>query len=260
MTLSLIVGAFDENHGIGSCGKEQEERRILLMENKLMFIGALGAFFLAAAATLVSDMHGIGDWFIASLQARKYALDPAPIFAVPYTIAAYFGEPLLIISIAMLTLGLYGSWLKYHKTIALIAMIVGILYILERIFWSYVTANFANSIQVHATINDYTVLKQAGFLKGLGALFGGLIGGFGFSTVLTIFFFSIGNPYGMAGGLIVIATMLIGMPAKIYFMDHVTSTVLTTFILSMVIKNFGIVFMGIGLLMEALKCSPHCGA
>jgi len=223
------------------------------MENKLLFIGALGAFFLATAATLVSDMHGIGDWFIASLQTRKYALNPSPIYSTPYTIAGYFGEPLLIISIAMLTVGLYGSWLKYHKSIALIAMIIGILYILERIFWSYVTINFANSIQSHPTINDYTVLTQAGFLKGLGALFGGLIGGFGFSTALTLLFFSLRNPYGIAGGLIVIAAMLIGMPVKIYFMNHVSATMLTTFIVSMVIKNFGIVFMGIGLLQEAGK-------
>lgn len=48
------------------------------MENKMLFIGALGAFFLATTATLVSDMHGIGDWFISSLQSRKYALNPAP--------------------------------------------------------------------------------------------------------------------------------------------------------------------------------------
>jgi hypothetical protein len=230
------------------------------MENKMLFIGAIGAFFLAVAATLVSDMHGIGDWYIASLQAKKHALNPAPIFGTPYTIAGYFGEPLLMISIAMLTVGLYGCWLTYHKSIALIAMGVGILYILERIFWSYVTTNFANSIQSHPIITDYTVLSQAGFLKGLGALFGGLIGGFGFSIALAILFFSIRNPYGIAGGLIVIAAMLIGMPAKIYFMDHVTSTVLTTFMLAMVIKNFGIVFMGIGLLMEALKCSSSSGA
>lgn len=180
-------------------------------------------------------------------------MNPAPIYGTPYTIAGYFGEPLLIISIAMLTAGLYGSWLKYHQSIALIAMLIGILYILERVFWSYVTINFADSIQIHSTINDYTVLTQAGFLKGLGALFGGLIGGFGFSTALTILFFSLRNPYGIAGGLIVIATMLIGMPAKIYFMNHVSSTVLNIFIISMVIKNFGIAFMGVGLLTESLK-------
>jgi hypothetical protein len=223
------------------------------MENKMILIGALGSFFLATSATLVSDMHGIGDWFISSLQATNNSLNPAPIYGTPYKIAGYFGEPLLILSIAMLTVGLYGSWLKYHKTIALIAMIIGILYILERVFWSYVTTNFANSIQIHPIITDYTVLKQAGFLKGLGALFGGLIGGFGFSISLTILFFSLQNPYGIAGGLIVIAAMLIGMPAKIYFMNHVTPTVLTIFIVSMVIKNFGIVFMGVGLLKESMK-------
>lgn len=128
------------------------------MENKLLFIGALGAFFLATAATMVSDMHGMGDWFISSLQSRKFALNPAPIYGTPYTIAGYFGEPLLILSIAMLTVGLYGGWLKYHKSIALIAMLVGILYVLERVFWSYVTINFANSIQSHPTINDYVAV------------------------------------------------------------------------------------------------------
>lgn len=223
------------------------------MDNKLLLIGALGAFFLATAATMVSDMHGIGDWFISSLQAKSKSLNPAPIYGTPYKIAGYFGEPLLILSIAMLVTGLYGSWLKYHKSIALIAVVIGILYILERVFWSYVTTNFANSIQIHASINDYTVLTKAGFLKGLGALFGGLIGGFGFSIALTILFFSLQNPWGMAGGLIVITAMLIGMPAKIYFMNHITPTVLTIFIMSMVIKNFGIVFMGVGLLMESLK-------
>ncbi|PKN88389.1 MAG: hypothetical protein CVU46_01075 [Chloroflexi bacterium HGW-Chloroflexi-8] len=223
------------------------------MENKLLLIGAIGAFFLATAATMVSDMHGIGDWFISSLQARKFALNPASIYGTPYTIAGYFGEPLLILSIAMLNIGLYGIWLKYHKSIAMIALIIGILYILERVFWSYVTTNFAHNLQIHPTINDYNVLKQAGFLKGLGALFGGLVGGFGFSISLTILFFSMRNPFGIAGGLIVIAAMLIGMPAKIYFMNHVNSAVLTTFIISMVIKNFGIVFMGVGLLKESMK-------
>lgn len=223
------------------------------METKMILIGAFGAFFLATAATMVSDMHGIGDWFVASHQTAKNALSPAAIYATPYTIAGYFGEPLLILSIAMLTVGLYGIWLKQHTPIALIAVAVGILYMLERVFWSYVTANFAHAIQGQATISDYAVLTQAGFLKGLGALFGGLIGGFGFSIALTVLFYSLHNPYGIAGGAIVIAAMVIGMPAKIYFMDHVSSAVLTTFIISMVIKNFGIVFMGVGLLTEAWK-------
>ncbi len=223
------------------------------MENKLLFIGALGAFFLATSATLVSDMHGLGDWFISSLQTRNTPLNPATIYATPYTIAGYFGEPLLILSIAMLTAGLYGIWLKDHQPIALLAVIVGILYLLERVFWSSVTTHFAHNIQRHPTITDYTVLTQAGFLKGVGALLGGLIGGFGFSTTLTILFFSLRNPYGFAGGLIVLAAMLIGMPAKIYFMNHVSSAVLTTFVMSMVIKNFGIVFMEVGLLREAWK-------
>jgi hypothetical protein len=64
---------------------------------------------------------------------------------------------------------------------------------------------------------------------------------------------SIRNPYGIAGGLIVLAAMLIGMLAKLYFMNHVSSTVLTAFIVSMVFKNFGIVLMGVRLLTEATK-------
>lgn len=223
------------------------------MENRLIFIGALGAFFLAVAATLVSDMHGIGDWFVSSQQTAKNALSPAPIYATPYAIAGYFGEPLLIVSIALLTVGLYGIGLKVHTPVALIAVVVGVLYIVERVFWGYVTTNFAHAIQSQPLVSDYAVLKQAGLLKGIGALLGGLIGGFGFSIALTWLFFSLGNPYGIAGGLIVIVSMLIGMPAKIYFMDHVSSAVLTVFMLSMVVKNFGIIFIGVGLLTEAMK-------
>lgn len=223
------------------------------MENKLIFIGALGAFFLATAATLVSDMHGVGDWFIASQQTRGLALSPAPVYGAPYLIAGGFGEPLLIASIAMLTAGLYGSWLKHPSPSALAAMIIGGLYLLERGFWSYVTLNFAASLHGQPVISDYAVLTQAGWLKGLGALLGGLIGGFGFSLALTVFFFSLSNTYGVAGGLIVLAAMLIGLPAKLYFMSHVTAPVLTVFLLSMVVKNFGIVLMGVGLLTESLK-------
>jgi hypothetical protein len=36
-------------------------------------------------------------------------------------------------------------------------------------------------------------------------------------------------------------------------MNHVTSTVLTIFIISMVIKNLGVILMGVGLLREAWK-------
>ena len=115
----------------------------------------------------------------------KVRFEPGTHLRHAVTITGYFGEPLLI-SIVMLTVGLYGSWLKYNKPLALIAMIIGILYIFERVFWSYVTINFANSVHIHPTINDYAVLTQAGFLKGLGALFGGLICSFGFSTALTI--------------------------------------------------------------------------
>lgn len=223
------------------------------MVNKLLFLGAIGAFFMATSATLVSDMHGIGDWFISSFQTRKMALNPTAIFSTPYKIAGYFGEPLLIFSIALFTVGLYGSWLKYQKPVAMMAVIIGVLYILERLYWSYVTTNFANNIQIHQVVSDYSVLKQAGFLKGLGALFGGLIGGFGFSTVLTILFLNLHNPYGIAGGIIIICAMLIGMPAKIYFMTHISSTVLIIFIISMVVKNFGIALMGVGLIMESLR-------
>ncbi len=208
---------------------------------------------MATSATLVSDMHGIGDWFISSLQTRKLDLNPTLIFSAPYKIAGYFGEPLLIFSIALLTVGLYGCWLKYQKPVAMVAVIIGVLYILERVFWSYVTNNFANNILFHQVISDYSVLRQAGFLKGLGALLGGLIGGFGFSTVLTILFFNLRNPYGIAGGFIVLCMMLIGMPAKIYFMTHISSPVLTIFIISMVLKNFGITLMGVGLIMESIK-------
>ncbi len=43
---------------------------------KMLSNGALGAFFLATAATMVSDMHANGDWFASSLQTRKLALNP----------------------------------------------------------------------------------------------------------------------------------------------------------------------------------------
>ena len=223
------------------------------MENKLLFIGAIGAFFLAVGATLVSDMHGVGDWFISSMQIRGLPLSPAQIYSAPYSLAGYIGEPLLIISIALFTIGFYGSWLKYHKVFSLLVVAVGILYILERVFWFYVTINFSSAIQALPVIQDYTVLSTPGFWKGIGALLGGIIGGFAFSTLITVFFFRIDNIYGKIGGLVVIITMLIGMPAKILFMNNVSFPILAIFITSMVVKNFGIVLMGVGLLTESLE-------
>jgi hypothetical protein len=224
-----------------------------MLENRLMLIGAMGAFFLAIAATLVSDMHGIGDWFVSSKQIRGLPLSPAQIYSAPYSITGFIGEPLLMISIAMFTAGFYGSWLKYHRVISLWVVGVGVLYILERIFWSYVTINFSRAIQAFPEIQDYSVLTTAGLWKGIGALLGGIVGGFAFSTLITVFFFSIDNTYGKIGGLVVIISMLIGMPVKILFMSNVSFPVLAVFITSMVVKNFGIVLMGLGLLIESLK-------
>jgi len=223
------------------------------MEDRLLFIGAIGAFFLAVGATFVSDMHGIGDWFVSSMQIRGLPLSPAQIYSAPYSLAGYIGEPLLMISIALFTTGFYGSWLKYHKVISLLVVAVGVLYLLERVFWSYVTINFSRAIQAWPVIQDYSVLTTPGLWKGIGALLGGIIGGLAFSTLITVFFFSIDNIYGKIGGLVVIITMLIGMPAKILFMNNVSFPIVAVFITSMIVKNFGIVFMGVGLLTESLK-------
>jgi len=225
----------------------------MLMANKMLLIGTIGAFILAVGATLVSDMHGIGDWFVSSFQKVNVPLNPAKPFGAPYLAAGYLGEPLLILSIILFTIGFYGAWLKYHKTIALVIVIVGVLYVLERIFWAYVTINFSNAINSLSVIGDYQSLKNAGFLKGLGALFGGIIGGFLFSTLITIFFFLINNTYGKIGSLIVLISMLVGMPVKILFMNNVSFSFVSIFLLSMVIKNIGIIFMGLGLFTESLK-------
>jgi len=219
----------------------------------MLLIGTIGAFILSVGATLVSDMHGIGDWFISSFQKMNVPLNPTKPFGAPYSVAGYLGEPLLILSIILFTIGFYGAWLKYHKTIALVIVIVGALYVLERVFWGYVTINFSHAINSLPVIEDYQVLKNAGFLKGLGALFGGIIGGFLFSTLITIFFFLINNTYGKIGSLIVIISMLVGMPVKILFMNNVSFTLVSIFLLSMVIKNIGIIFMGLGLFAESLK-------
>jgi|GEM_PF-765999 len=225
----------------------------MLIANKMLLIGTIGAFILAVSATLVSDMHGIGDWFISSFQKANVPLNPTKPFGAPYLAAGYLGEPLLILSIILFTIGFYGAWLKYHKTIALLVVIVGALYVLERVFWAYVTINFSHAIGSSPVIGDYQVLKNAGFLKGLGALFGGIIGGFLFSTLITIFFFLINNTYGKIGSLIVVISMLVGMPVKILFMNNVSFSFVSIFLLSMVIKNIGIIFMGLGLFTESLK-------
>lgn len=36
------------------------------------------------------------------------------------------------------------------------------------VFWAYVTINFSHAINSLPVIGDYQVLKNAGFLKGLG--------------------------------------------------------------------------------------------
>jgi hypothetical protein len=58
---------------------------------------------------------------------------------------------------------------------------------------------------------------------------------------------------GTIGALIVIISMLVGMPAKILFMNNVSFTLVSIFFLSMVITNIGIKFMGLGLFVESLK-------
>lgn len=135
----------------------------------------------------------------------------------------------------------------------MIIIVIGILYVLERVFWLYATVNFHRAVQAWPVVHDYSVLAQAGQMKGIAALLGGLIGGFAFTISITIFFFAIHNIYGQIGGLIVIVTMLVAVPAKVIFSGHPESSLLMTFMTSMVLKNFGITLMAIGLFAEAFK-------
>jgi hypothetical protein len=43
------------------------------------------------------------------------------------------------------------------------------------------------------------------------------------------------------------------MPVKILFMNNVSFSLVSIFLLSMVTKNIGIIFMGFGLFTESLK-------
>ncbi len=229
--------------------------------NRMMFIGALAGFCLAIVAQIVSDMHGIGDWDVSYLQISNQPLNPAYPYSTPYTIAGLIGEPLLIVSIIAFSFGFFGSWLENKQTISIVVFIVGLLYAMERIYWSYSAINFGNAIKQVEVLFDYSLLQRAGYLKGIGALLGGIIGGFGFSTAITIYFFSTNQLFGKIGGFIVIGSMLVGMPAKILFMDNISALLVFIFMGSMTIKNIGIALMGVGLLIQSLKPGSdcHCG-
>ena len=86
-----------------------------MLANNMLLIGTIGAFILAVGATLVSDMHGIGDWFISSFQKVNVPLSPTKPFGAPYLAAGYLGEPLLILTIILFTIGFYGAWLNITR-------------------------------------------------------------------------------------------------------------------------------------------------
>lgn len=217
---------------------------------KLMKAGALAGVTIAIVGQLVPDLHTVPDLVITLAQSGGNVIVLPEGIAFPYWLAGVVGEPILIVSFLLVGLGFIGAWRKTREKTARIAGIVALIFSAERIFWAIADVSYATAVESVQATGDMTGLVFPGMLKGIAALFGGIIAVI-LASFIFVYFSRMGIKLGKVGGLLDVTAVATGIAAKtltLWIWPHELTAV---FVLLMVTKNVGIVFWSGALFQQA---------
>ncbi|MGD0338340.1 MAG: hypothetical protein ABSB78_06095 [Bacteroidota bacterium] len=206
----------------------------MTLNNKLK-IGALGCIVLSVFAQFVADFHGL-----VSMYQNTISIPPNI-----YLIIGFVGEPILIFSILMISIGFWGAWEKYNIKLARTLSITFVIYSLERCFWAFADINFALTLQKYGASHEN--IQFAGMLLGISALVAGITAGIVISSQMALFFYKLKNRLGFNACILIISSMIIGIFSKIMTMYTLPLILTVVFLLSMGGKSIGLGLVGISL-------------
>lgn len=206
----------------------------MTINNKLK-IGAIGCIILGVFAQFVADFHGL-----VSMYQNTISIPPNI-----YLIIGFVGEPILIFSILMVSIGFRGIWKKYKIKLARVLSISFIIYSLERCFWAFSDINFAFTQQKYSA--SYENVQFSGMLLGISALIAGITAGIIISSQMALFFYKLKNRLGFNASILIITSMIIGIFFKIMAMYTFPMILTIVFLISMGAKSIGLCLIGISL-------------
>jgi hypothetical protein len=206
----------------------------MTFNNKLK-IGAVGCTALGIFAQFVADFHGL-----VSMYQNTISIPPNI-----YLIIGLVGEPILIFSIVMISIGFWGAWEKYEIKLARTLSITFVIYSLERCFWAFSDINFALTLQKYSASHEDVQL--AGMLLGISALIAGITAGIVISSQMALFFYRLKNRLGFNACILIITSMIIGILSKIATMYTLPMILTIVFLISMGGKSIGLGLIGISL-------------
>jgi hypothetical protein len=192
---------------------------------------------MAVFAQFVADFHGL-----VSMYQNTVSI-PFEI----YLIIGMVGEPILIVSALMVSLGFWGAWEKYKNKWARIICYTFLIYSLERCFWAYADINFVVMIQNFAIIQDPAQTRLAGMLLGLAALLAGITAGVAISIEMAVYFHQMNDRQGFHASILILIAMIAGMISKILSMYLLPMMLTVVFLIAMGTKSVGLGLIGINL-------------
>ncbi|MBO3842869.1 MAG: hypothetical protein FGF48_10735, partial [Candidatus Brockarchaeota archaeon] len=92
-------------------------------------------------------------------------------------------------------------------------------------------------------------------LKGISVLIAGIIGGIVLASFIALYFSRTGVKMGKIGGLLVVITVAVGIPVKALATWILPYVLTGAFLLLMVLKSLGLVFVIIALYQQAVSNS-----
>ena len=197
----------------------------------------------AIVSVLVSDMHTVSDLIIQGAIAQD-ALIPLEI-CFPYQVSGYIGQPLLGVFVIGFGLTWYLLFVKNKKKLVWFASITLIIWGITGFVAAIADILYADAIVSFINDFDSSVLIIPGYIRGISALVIGLLGGVVFTTLALIHFGQNKNNLGITGSVIMIISVIIGIPLKAFSSSHNPALLMGVFLGMMVCKSIGLSLIAI---------------
>ncbi len=170
----------------------------------------------------------------------------------PYKVSGYIGNPILGIFIIVLGLTFYLLFRKNNNKTTLFASISLIMWGFTGFIAAIGDSLYANAVLKFINGADISVLIVPGYVRGLSALIIGILGGIVFSILTLVNFKKNNNYLGVAGAVIMIISVIIGIIVKTYSIYQNQWLLMGIFLVMMIFKSIGLTLISIAIRKELI--------
>jgi hypothetical protein len=216
-----------------------------------MRAAAVAGLAMAIVSLLVSALHSMPD--VAITLARNGAITsfPPTMLSFPYWVAGTVGDPIVIVTAAVVGIGLLAAARRTGQRTARSAAYGAFCYAGVRAVWAITTILYASALGNLTPGSNLSDLASLALLKGLAGAAVGITGGLVMASFLLLYFARTKVYVGKTGALLIMMSVPFAMLSKASSGFLWTYVMAALSLILMAVKSIGIGMMSVALWQQA---------